>query len=255
MTYKVLGRLSLDMIVMSNPHYQHFFSPVETDSCFGAAKDWPPLPALILLDCFDPEKRSTILEQAARHGHTVWILRLDRPSLHAEADLKKLRELRAKREVDLPEKSLVLHHIQCWSAANWDSQSSRYVSQLWLLRPPLESGITYTDPGTVLDRLGSLDNRRCDFHHDPACPPRSLNSYRTCQQDAVCLTGKGLFGGCYGSVDRNRELMGAGGVLTVGNTLAPGLFYRYLSLSVDRWRQFVLKLWLCSVSYNDFMKK
>ena len=105
------------------------------------------------------------------------------------------------------------------------------------------------------ERLGSWDNRRYDFHHDPACPPRSLNSYRTCQQDAVCLTGEGLFGGCDVSDDRNRVVMGAGGVLTVGNTLAPGLFYRYLSLLVDRWRQFVLKLWLCSVSYNDFMKK
>ena len=134
------GILTVDFIVgtravTSNPHYQHFFSPVETDSCFGAAKDWPPLPALILLDCFDPEKRSTILEQAVRHGHTVWILRLDQPSLHAEADLQKLQELQAKREVDLPAKSLVLHHIQCRSAAKWDSQSSRHVSQLWLIRP------------------------------------------------------------------------------------------------------------------------
>ena len=129
--------LSVDFIVgtravTSYPHYLHFFSPVETDSCFGAAKDWPPLPALILLDCFDPEKRSPILEQAVRHGHTEWILslRLDQPSLHAEANLKKLRELRVKREVDLPAKSLVLHHIQCWSAAKWDSQSSRHVSAL-----------------------------------------------------------------------------------------------------------------------------
>ena len=53
--------------------------------------------------------------------------------------------------------------------------------------------------------------------------PHNLKSYRACQQDAVRFTGEGLFGGCDGSVDRNRELMGAGGVLTVGNTLAPVL--------------------------------
>ena len=35
--------------------------------------------------------------------------------------------------------------------------------------------------------------------------------------------GHGLFGGCDGSVDRTRELMGAGGVLTEGNTLAATL--------------------------------
>ena len=43
--------------------------------------------------------------------------------------------------------------------------------------------------------------------------------------DAVRFTGHGLrvFRGCDGSVDRTRELMGAGGVLTEGNTLAQTL--------------------------------
>jgi hypothetical protein len=228
------GILAVDFIVgtravTSNPHFQHFFSPVETDSYLGALTDWPQQPALLLLDCFEPEKRSIVLEQAAQHGHSVWILRLDQPSWYAEADIKKLRELRAEREVDLPAKSLILHHIQCWSAAKWDSQSSRYTSQLWLLRPLLGSATTYTDPGVVRERLGSWDNRRYDFHHDPVCSSRSLNSYRACQQDAVRFTGEGLFGGCDGSVDRNRELMGAGGVLTEGNTLAPSL---QISISV-----------------------
>jgi len=221
------GILAVDFIVgtravMSNPHYQHFFSPVESDSCLGALTDWLPQPALLLLDCFDPEQRSAILERAAQHGHIVWILRLDQPSLRAEEDIKKLRELRAEREVDIPAKSLVLHHIQCWSAAKWDSQSSRYISQLWLLRPHLVSGIA-PDPLIVRERLGSWDNRRYDFHHDPECPSHNLKSYRACQQDAVRFTGEGFFGGCDGSVDRNRELMGAGCALTEGNTLAPSL--------------------------------
>ena len=79
------GILAVDFIVGTravtpNPHYQHFFSPVESD--------WLPQPALLLLDCFGPEQRSTILERAAQHGHTVWILRLDQPSLRAEEDIK-----------------------------------------------------------------------------------------------------------------------------------------------------------------------
>ena len=61
--------------------------------CLGALTDWLPQPALLLLDCFDPEQRSAILERAAQHGHIVWILRLDQPSLRAEEDIKKLREL------------------------------------------------------------------------------------------------------------------------------------------------------------------
>jgi hypothetical protein len=27
--------------VVSNPHYKHFFSPIETDSSLGAVTDWP----------------------------------------------------------------------------------------------------------------------------------------------------------------------------------------------------------------------
>ena len=177
--------------VTSNPHYQHFFSPVQTDSCLGALPDWPPQPPLLLLDCIEPDDRSTVLERVARHGYTVSILRLDQPSRWAEADIKKLRKLQAEWEVDLQAKSLVLHHIQCWIAAKSDSKSSCYTSQLWLIRPPLGSGAAYPDPSTVRDRLGSWDNQRCDFHHDPEYTPHSLNSYRASQQDAVRFTGHG----------------------------------------------------------------
>ena len=103
--------------VTSNPHYQHFFFPAQTDSCLGALPDWHPQATLLPLDCIEPDDRSTVLERAAQHGYTVWILRLEQPSRWAEADIKKLRELRAELEVDLPAKSLVFHHIQCWSAA------------------------------------------------------------------------------------------------------------------------------------------
>ena len=81
-------------------------------------------------------------------------------------DIRKLRELRAERIVDLPAKSLVHHNAQCWSAAQWDSQSSRYISQFWLFRPPSGSDVAYTDPNDVRAQLGSLDNRRYDFHYN-----------------------------------------------------------------------------------------
>jgi hypothetical protein len=59
--------LAVDFIVgtravVSNPHYKHFFSPIETDSSLGALTGWPPQPALLLLDCFAPEDRPNILE-------------------------------------------------------------------------------------------------------------------------------------------------------------------------------------------------
>jgi len=218
--------LAVDFIVgtravVSNPHYKHFFSPIETDSLLGAVTDWPPQPALLLLDCFAPEDRPNILEQAAKHGHTVWVLRLDQPSPWAISDIRKLRELRAERVVDLPAKSLVHHNAQCWSAAQWDSQSSRYNSQFWLLRPPSGPGVTYTDPNAVREQLGSWDNHRYDFHYNSESSTHRLNSYRACQQDAVLFTGHGLFGGCDGSADRKHERMGAGAVLTEGSTLDP----------------------------------
>jgi ribonuclease HI len=218
--------LAVDFIVgtravASNPHYQHFFSPVETDSSLGASTDWPPQPALLLLDCFAPEDRPNILEQAAKHGHPVWVLRLDQPSRRAIVDIRKLQELRAQRVVDLPAKSLVHHNTQCWSAAQWDSQGSRYISQFWLLRPPSGSDVAYTDPNIVREQLGSWDNRRYDFHYNPDSSTHRLKSYRACQQDAVLYTGHGLFGGCDGSADRKHERMGAGAILTAGSTLDP----------------------------------
>ena len=207
--------------VVSNPHYQHFLSPVETDSSLGALTDWPPQPALLLLDSFAPEDRSNILDQAAQHGHIVWILRLDQPSQWAAADISKLRELQAQRVVDLPAKSLIHHDAQCWSAAKWDSTRSRYISQFWLLGPPLERGTACTDPQIVREQLGSWDNRRNDFHHDSETTTNQLQQYRACQQDAVRFMGHGLFGGSDGSVDRKKEKMAGGYVLTEGSTLAP----------------------------------
>ena len=196
--------------VVSNPHYQHFLSPVETDSSLGALTDWPPQPALLLLDSFAPEDRSNILDQAAQHGHIVWILRLDQPSQWAAADISKLRELQAQRVVDLPAKSLVHHDAQCWSAAKWDSTRSRYISQFWLLGPPLERGTACTDPQIVREQLGSWDNRRNDFHHDSETTTNQLKQYRACQQDAVRFMGYELFGGSDGSVDRKKEKMAGG---------------------------------------------
>jgi hypothetical protein len=54
--------LAVDFIVgtravVSNPHYKHFFSPIETDSSLGAVTDWQQQPALLLLDCFAPDDR------------------------------------------------------------------------------------------------------------------------------------------------------------------------------------------------------
>ena len=105
--------------------------------------------------------------------------------------------------------------------AQWNSQSSRYLSQFWLLHQPLGPGVACTDHNIVLEQLGSWDNRRYDFHYNSESSTRRLNSYKACQQDAVLFTGHGLFGGCDGSADRKHERMGAGAVPTEGSTLDP----------------------------------
>ena len=174
--------------MVSNLHYQHFFPPVDTDSSLGALTGWAQQPALLLLDCFAPENRRHILEQAAQHGNTVWILRSDQPSRRTADDIRKQQELRAERVVDLPAKSLVHHHTQCLSAAKWDSQSSRYTTQFWLLRSSSQQGTARIDPNFVREQLGCWETQRYDFHHESKSTTCQMRSYRIGQQDAVRFT-------------------------------------------------------------------
>ena len=207
--------------VVYNPHFPHFVSPDAGDSSFGAATQWPVQPALILLDSFSPQDRSSVLERARAHCCAVWILRSDRPSPRAVEDNAILHRLDACLMLLLPARSLLLHDTSCWSEAKWDSVPSRYLTQLWLLRPSSACVHPCPDPESVQNLLGKWDSRRYDFHHCAGSVQTQLLQYRSCQQDAAFFVGGGLFCGSDGSVNRRQEKMGAGSVLTNGDDPTP----------------------------------
>ena len=206
--------------VISNPHFSHFHSPEEVDIALGAVKHWPLLPALLLLDSFAPADRAQALTTASNHGREVYILRHDRPSPAAMEDLKTIRSMRACLLAIIPPKSLVLHSIQCWQTAQWDSVPSLYSSQIWLLRSPARPMLS-PDACKLQSLLGSWNKRRYDFHHHPEPIPQQLSLYRIGQQDAILYSGEGFFAGSDGSVQRKQERMGTGYVVTHGTDLAP----------------------------------
>ncbi len=41
--------------VLYNQHFQHFVSPIAGDQWLGATQEWAQVPALLLLDSFEPE--------------------------------------------------------------------------------------------------------------------------------------------------------------------------------------------------------
>lgn len=216
--------LAVDLLVgaravLFHPHFVHFYSPDQLDWSLGAVRQWPPLPALLLLDAFPPDDRPSILELASQHNHPVWILRLDQPSQWASNDLRALRNGRAHMAALIPAHSLVLHGPGCWREAQWDSVSSHYVSQLWLMSPILHEQSPKAQ--SMQHLLGRWDFPRHDFCHcsEPSSP--HLGRYRTHQQDALIFTGHGLFAGSDGSVNQQQEKMGAGYVIIRAGDLTP----------------------------------
>jgi len=181
----------------------------------GAAADWPQVPALLVLDSFEPQLRGQMLDRAAAHRPGVWVLwqhkNPDDPSL-------TILRRRAKLYAELPKKSRVLHKAECWETAAWDVELARSITQLWRLDTdpnPLHFG-PVPSPATVQHHLGGGGHHRYAFHWsvDPV-PPRLL-LHRQNQQDALRHNWDGLVAGTDGSVDLRAERMGAGYVLGAG---------------------------------------
>jgi hypothetical protein len=118
--------------VNTNPHYHHFSSPDPPEVTLGSEQSWPPLPVLLLLDSYKPADCDWILQQAAGHENKVWILRLDKPSSRAVADMQLIRNKQATLAAMIPAKSLILHPPCCWSEAQWDATPSTHDSQIWV---------------------------------------------------------------------------------------------------------------------------
>jgi hypothetical protein len=91
-----------------NPDLPYFVSPYPSDECLEAVKEWPPVPALLVIDSFAPHVRGSVLEQAvAAHRPGVWVLRqhVGNPE---ESVLEQLRRV-ACLQAESPKKSRVFH--------------------------------------------------------------------------------------------------------------------------------------------------
>ena len=117
--------------VTFNPHFLHY-SPSANDIALGDVDQWPPVPALLPLDSFEPAARSRLLQQVSNHPKEVWVLRQDLPSDPSAVDRKVMVQLGASLK-QLPKKSLIQHSAVCWSKSSWDSSPARYGAQVWLL--------------------------------------------------------------------------------------------------------------------------
>jgi hypothetical protein len=97
--------------VTYNPHFPYFVSPYPSDKCLEAVKEWPPVPALLVIDSFAPHVTGSVLEQAVAHRPGVWVLRqhVGNPE---ESVLEQLRRV-ARLQAESPKKSRVLHQAGC----------------------------------------------------------------------------------------------------------------------------------------------
>jgi hypothetical protein len=184
--------------VNTNPRYHHFSSPDPPEVSLGSEQCWPPLPVLLLLDAYKPADRDWILQQALAAGHEnkVWILRLEKPSSRAVADMQLIRKKQATLAAIIPAKILILHSPCCWSDAQWDATPSTHDAQIWELPWHDESrpsnlgmtGIGRREDRTILlqNQLGDWQVRRYDFqvYTCALSPPASLEIFRNKQQDA-----------------------------------------------------------------------
>ena len=107
--------------VTFNPHFQHYYSPSANDIALGAVDQWLPVPALMLLDSFEPAARSELLLQASKHPKEVWVLKQDLPPNTSAADRKVLAQLGVRLCAQIPKKSLMQ---QSGSESSWDSSPS-----------------------------------------------------------------------------------------------------------------------------------
>ncbi len=69
-----------------------------SDECLGAVKEWPQVPALLVIDSFAPDVRGAVLEQAVAHRPGVWVLRqhVGDPEESVLEQLRRIARLQAE---------------------------------------------------------------------------------------------------------------------------------------------------------------
>jgi hypothetical protein len=94
-----------------NSQNQHFPSPdpLALDISLGSEQSWPPF-SVLLLDAYKPADCDSILQQAAGYENRVWILKLDKSSGRAVADMQLIRN----KQATLRNKAITLIWLQ-WS--------------------------------------------------------------------------------------------------------------------------------------------
>ena len=114
--------------------------------------------------------------------------------------------------------SLTIHGRNCWSEAQFDAIPGSGTTEIWRLgRASIEE--FFLSPHAFVQALGDWELRREDFHWPGDGHPPSWGHYRTGQQDFEQEQWEGLVAAIDGSVDRKREVMGAG--VVVGKGQAP----------------------------------
>jgi hypothetical protein len=189
--------------VLHNPHFQHFVSPFAGDQRLGAAQEWPKVPALLLLDYFEPEAQQQLWSKVAAHGASVWVLLQDKSTDAQLRTVGMLRRLGARLSATLNAKSLVVHDTACWSDAKWDAQPARFATQLWHVEHggAGKNQLCATPPLIIPPLLGSWEGRRYDFHLCEEQAPEPLRLHREHQQDALRHSWAGLIVGTDGGVN------------------------------------------------------
>ena len=204
--------------VLYNPHFQHFVSPFAGDQWLGASQEWPQVPALLLLDSFEPEDKQQLWSKVTAHGASVWVLLQDHPTDVQLGTVGTLRLLGARLSATLNAESLIVHDTSCWSDAKWDVRPARFATQLWHVEPDgvRENLQRNIHPLIIPPLLGSWESRRYDFHWCEKQVPESLRLHQEHQQDALRHSWEGLIVGTDGGVNWKNECMGAGYVAGAG---------------------------------------
>jgi hypothetical protein len=92
------------------------------------------------------------------HDSVVWVLRKHTGNPD-EPDLTVLNK-KARLYAELPKRSLFVHRMECWEAAAWDVEPSRFSTQLWRLNtqvtmPQQDQELLPATVQQLLNRCGS----------------------------------------------------------------------------------------------------
>ena len=97
-----------------------FVSPFAGDQWLGAVQEWPRVPALLLLDSFEPAAHPQLWSTVTTHRAHIWVLLQDCQTDAQLSIVAMLRRLGARLSATLSANSLVVHDAACWSDAKWD---------------------------------------------------------------------------------------------------------------------------------------